>query len=170
MPKLTGRQKVFIVTRLACFDSPKEVVDALKDEFGIDVNNDHIWTYDASKEQNRVRLRKEFLDLFDSTRLAFLAGQMQEPIANKHFRLRELGKLLGKAKKSGAVVIATNILEQAAKEDGGVYTNTAKVEHSGEIRTPDGLSDDERAARLAAFVGAVRARRAGPDPDGAAEA
>lgn len=39
------------------------------------------------------------------------------------------------------------------------------LEHSGEIRIPDALTDDERAARLAALLDAARARRDGLGAD-----
>lgn len=37
MPALNDDQKLFIVQALACFDTPTQVIEAVKQEFGVEV-------------------------------------------------------------------------------------------------------------------------------------
>jgi hypothetical protein len=131
MPKLKREHQIFIVTSLACFDTPSEVVAAVKDTFGIDVDRGQVWTYDASKPHLRTRLSDELLEIFDTTREAFRNDVTGIAIANKSVRLRELQKLYETAKDRGAVVVAAEILEQAAKETGGAFTNRRELSGPG---------------------------------------
>lgn len=162
MPRLTEAQKVFIVTRLACYDSPSEVVEACRQEFGLDVDRGQVWTYDAATPANRGRMSAELVALFDDTRKRFLDEVTDVPIANKAVRLRKLqqlvdGLLTGTLKVPAALV--AQLLEQAAKESGDAFTNRHKIEHSGKIGSEDPLTDEERADRVMAILERARARR-----------
>ncbi|MEP8995491.1 DUF2280 domain-containing protein, partial [Enterobacter hormaechei] len=53
------------------------------------------------------------------------------PIANKAYRLRALDRMMNNAEKMRNIALATEIIEQAAKECGDAYTNKHKFEHSG---------------------------------------
>jgi len=134
MAILTGPQQAFIVTCLACFERPADVVDAVRETFGVTVTRQQVWTYDASQPGQRERLARKLVALFDATRRQYLEDTASIPIANKAYRLNRLQKLLERAEGMGAVTLAKDLLEQGAKEMGEVYTNRHKVEHAGEVR------------------------------------
>ena len=132
MPKLKGPQQAFIVACLACYDTPSEVAEQFRETFGFDVERGHVWNYDASKPLNRERMRTELVRLFDETRRKFLDDVEGVAIANKAVRLREIQKLYDRAKERGAVVVAADLLEQAAKEVGNVFTNRRDLTSGGQ--------------------------------------
>lgn len=131
MGKLTTEAKAFIVTALACFESPSDVAESVRYEFGVEVPRNRVQEYDASGHR-RDRLAKKWQELFDETRRAFLEEIARIPIANKSVRLQRLERMTARTEKMGNIALAAQLLEQAAKECGGAYTN--KREHSG----PDG--------------------------------
>lgn len=120
MAALTEEQKVFIVQRVAMFDSPQTITNALKEEFGIDVPRQRIEDYDPSKRPNIPKKRKE---LHDATRAAFLEEAAKEPVAHRAVRIRRLARMADKAEGKGNFVLAKDLLEQIAKEVGDHYTN-----------------------------------------------
>lgn len=52
------------------------------------------------------------------------------PIANRAFRLRALGRMAERAESVKNLALAAQLLEQAAKETGGTYTNKQQVDLS----------------------------------------
>jgi hypothetical protein len=136
MPALTEPMKLFIVQALACYDTPTQVAQAVKEEFGLDVTRMQVARYDAPKATAKD-LSKKLRDVFAVTREAFLADVSTIPIAQQAFRLRVLQRTLNKVEGQGNVAMVSQILEQAAKESGGAFTNRTKLEHSGEIRHPE---------------------------------
>ena len=113
MATLKEPVKIFIVQSLACRDTPQEVADAVKQEFGIQIERQQVAAYDPTKVRGKD-LSKKFVDLFHETRKKFDEGLIDIPIANKHFRLKQYDKLL--AKNSKNVVMSLNILKQAAQD------------------------------------------------------
>jgi hypothetical protein len=122
--------KAFIVQALACYDTPSQVVDAVKEEFSIVVSRPQVQGYDPEKKQGSG-LSKKWRDLFFETRKKFLDDAGSIPIANQTFRLRTLNRMLQKVEKSGNVMAVTQILEQAAKEVGGAFTNKRQLTGEG---------------------------------------
>lgn len=130
MAALKEPVKIFIVQALACRDTPQEVADQVKQEFGVDVDRMQCATYDPTKVAGR-NLSKKFRVLFEQTREKFDKGLIDIPIANKHYRMKQYDKLLNKTKNT---VMALKIMEQAAKDSGGQYTN--RTEHTGKDGSP----------------------------------
>lgn len=128
MAKLNDAQKSFIVQALACWDSPQEVADAIKVEFGLDVHRSQVAQYDPTKAAGRA-MSKQWIQLFNDTRQRFRQEVAEIPIADQAFRLRALGKIYDRHISRGNVVGAAAVLEQAAKEAGGAFTN--RREHTG---------------------------------------
>ncbi len=159
--KLTAEQKRFAVQCFACCMTPQQVADAVKEEFNIVVQRSHIVYYDAGRNQ---KLKKDLAELFEKTRKEFCEETGKHAIAYVGYRLGRLQRMSEKAEQSKNFVLASQLLEQAAKDAGGLYTN--KREHSGpgggaiSIETSDAtLTDEQRVARLAAIFDAGRARR-----------
>lgn len=125
--KLSDEQKRFIVQALACFDSPSDVADAVKEEFGIEVSRQLVQTYDPTKHAGKD-LAKKWIAVFHASREEFLASTAKIPIANRAFRLREMEGNYRRLKRQKNYVAANAVLEQAAKECGDVYTNKTKID------------------------------------------
>lgn len=122
MAALSNDVKAFIVQALACFDTPSQVADSVKKEFGLDVTRQQIETHDPTKYSGKG-LAKRWVALFEDTRKRFREDTAEIPIANRAYRLRALGRLAEKAESSKNARLALQILEQAAKEVGDVYVN-----------------------------------------------
>lgn len=124
MAKLTDGQKAFIVVRLACFDQPSEVVEAVQQEYGLKVTRQQLQVYNPETVEGE-RLSEKLKQLFADTRKRFLEDVQAIPIANQAYRLRELQKLYHANPRNA--VLRADLLEQAAKEAGGQYTNEVQV-------------------------------------------
>jgi len=126
MAKLTEPQKLFIVKALACFDSPTRVANSFREEFGIELSRAQVAKYDPTKAAGGEMAAK-LIVVFDETRKAFKEGAGEVPIANKAVRLRSLNRMFEKAEGQGNMVFAAQMLEQAAKEVGGMFTNRREL-------------------------------------------
>jgi hypothetical protein len=127
MAALKEPVKIFIVQALACRDTPQEVADLVKQEFGIEVDRMQCAAYDPTKAAGK-NLSAKFKKLFEDTRKKFDKGLVDIPIANKHYRIKQYDKLLQKTKNT---VMALRIMEQAAKDSGGLYTNKTELTGAG---------------------------------------
>lgn len=128
MAKLTDTHRRFIVQALACWDTPQEVADAVKAEFNVDMHRAQVAQYDATKVSGKDMAAK-WRDLFHATREAYRKAAAEIPIAEQAFRLRSLGKIHERHMARGNLGGAAAVLEQAAKEVGGAFTN--RREHTG---------------------------------------
>lgn len=133
MAALKEPVKIFIVQALACRDTPQEVADQVKQEFGIDVDRMQCSSYDPTKVAGR-NLSQKFKDLFEKTREEFDAGLIDIPIANKYYRLKQYQRQLDRTRN---VKTALKILEQAAKDIGGQFTNRQEItgKNGGPLQT-----------------------------------
>ncbi|MEX5421734.1 DUF2280 domain-containing protein [Enterobacter cloacae] len=130
MATLKGEVKAFIVQSLACFDTPSQVVELVKKEFGLSITRQQVESHDPTKANGRG-LAQKWVELFHDTRKRFQTELSDIPIANKAYRLRALDRMMNNAEKMRNIALATEIIEQAAKECGDAYTNKHKFEHSG---------------------------------------
>lgn len=150
MAALKGEVKAFIVQSLACFDTPSQVVEAVKKEFGLAITRQQVESHDPTKA-NGKGLAQKWVDMFNITRDRFLNEISDIPIANKAYRLRALDRMATKTEGMKNFALASQLIEQAAKEVGDAYTNKHKFEHSGPnggaIETVTMNKDDYKAAR-----------------------
>ena len=130
MASLKGEVKAFIVQSLACFDTPSQVVEAVKKEFGITIPRQQVESHDPTKA-NGKGLAKKWVEMFNETRERFQNEISDIPIANKAYRLRVLDRMATRAEGMKNLALTAEIIEQAAKECGDAYTNKHKFEHSG---------------------------------------
>lgn len=158
MAALTSEVKTFITQALACFDSPSQVAEAVKKEFGITVTRQQCETHDPTKVASKG-LGKKWADLFNETRERFKTGAEDIAIANRTYRLRVLGRIAVKAEDMRNYALAMQALEQAAKETGDAYVNRQKKDDGGA---------DEAAQPTQVVIGVVDARRS-TDGDGQPE-
>lgn len=122
MAVLTSDVKAFIVQALACFDTPTQVSQAVKQEFDIDVTRQQVEQHDPTKRAG-ANLAAKWRTLFEDTRKRFREETSEIPIANRAFRLRVLGRMAEKAENMKNMALTAQLLEQAAKEVGDVYVN-----------------------------------------------
>ena len=133
MATLNNEVKAFIVQALACFDTPSQVAAAVREEFGIEVSRQQCEAHDPTKRAGRD-LAKRWVTLFNDTRERFRQETAEIPIANRAYRLRMLDRMASKAEGMKNMALAAQLLEQAAKETGGSYTN----KHQHELSGPNG--------------------------------
>lgn len=130
MATLKGEVKAFIVQSLACFDTPSQLVELVKKEFGLSITRQQVESHDPTKANGRG-LAQKWVDMFNTTRERFQNEISDIPIANKAYRLRVLDRMATRAEGMKNLALTAEIIEQAAKECGDAYTNKHKFEHSG---------------------------------------
>lgn len=131
MAALKSDVKAFIVQALACFDTPTQVSQAVKQEFDIDVTRQQVEQHDPTKRAG-VSLAAKWVTLFHDTRKRFREETAEIPIANRAYRLRAMNRFVERAETMKNIGLAMQILEQAAKEVGDMYVNRAKKEEAGD--------------------------------------
>lgn len=153
MATLNNEVKGFIVQALACFDTPSQVVEAVKQEFGVELSRQLCESHDPTKRAG-VNLAKKWVTLFHDTRKRFREETAEIPIANRAYRLRALGRMAEKAEKSKNMGLTAQLLEQAAKEVGDIYVNRHRKDEP----------DDEPAIPTRIQVDVVDARKPNAEP------
>lgn len=138
--KLDDTARTYVVQALACFDPPSVVARSVKEEFGLKITPQAIEAYDPTKRAGRS-LSAKWRTIFEETRKAFLEDTAKIGVSHKAVRLRALERMAAKAEASGNVVVAANLLEQAAKEMGNAFTNTRVLQGGLAISTPKTLND-----------------------------
>jgi hypothetical protein len=127
MAALKSEVKAFIIQSVACYDTPTQVADAVLKEFGIKITRQQVEQNDPTKVSSKG-LAKKWVDLFHSTRERFQTEIADIPIANKAYRLRTLNRMATNTENMRNYALTAQLMEQAAKEMGDVYTNKQKVE------------------------------------------
>lgn len=122
MAALKNEVKSFIVQALACFDTPSQVVEAVKNEYGLVLSRQQVETHDPTKSAGKG-LAVKWVTLFHDTRKRFREETAEIPIANRAYRLRGLGRMAEKAESMRNLALTAQLYEQAAKEVGDVYVN-----------------------------------------------
>ncbi|WP_298287101.1 DUF2280 domain-containing protein [Novosphingobium sp.] len=123
MRRLADAIKRRIVEHLACYCSPAEVVDLIAQEFDVNLTPRHVRAYDPTSFQYAgSHLWLEYHQL--------VRGRYQEEIGeiaitHRAYRLKRLQQLYEIADQKGDVRQAAAMLEQAAKEVGGMYGSPA---------------------------------------------
>jgi len=127
MADFTEEQKRFIVTQLAQYRAPAEVVALFREEFEDDagINVRRVIGYDPTRPSYYAG--PEWIELFHTVREKYTTEVATIPAANQAFRINTLNFMIQAAVKKGNHVLAANLLKQAAEEIGGAYTNERNV-------------------------------------------
>lgn len=133
MAQLRKEIKLFIVRSLAVFNTPKETVDAVNEEFKIKVSPQQCERYDPTKRAGKD-LSKDLVNEFNETRKLFTENIQSIPVANKVYRLQKIQNMINSSGKNNMLVLQA--LEQAAKEVGDVFSNKIKQEIGGKDGKP----------------------------------
>lgn len=127
MNELSDEVKDYIVKELALYRRPAQVVAGVKAFFDLTVDRRHVQHYDPTKGAALKRLGPRWVNLFHETRSRFDAETAAIPIAKQSYRLAMLQRMAEAAEEKQQFETAARILEQVAKERGGVYTNKRTV-------------------------------------------
>ncbi len=130
MAALKDDQKLFIVQALACFDTPSQVIELVKQEFDIDVTQQQLQAYNPATKAG-ARMSQKLKDVFEVTRTRSLEEVSDIPVANQAYRLRQLHRMANEAMRRKNIVLAASLMEQAAKEMGGMFTNKRELSGPG---------------------------------------
>src|SRR5688500_9422327 len=127
MPKsdLKNSHKQFIVKLLAVYESPADVIQLVKENFEITVTLQKLQHYDPTTVMGRD-LSKTLKELFEETRKEFDESAII-PLSKKVVRLKKLSKYVQVFEGMGNYGKAAEIIEQIAKDDGGVFTNRREI-------------------------------------------
>jgi hypothetical protein len=140
--KLTDEQKAFIVKGYARFEGTGEVCRSFKEKYNAELSPSHALAYNPSGVN--FHGAQKWLTLFERTRKNFIENTQDIGITTKSFRLQELHKLYGAAVTRKNVKLATEILEQAAKEMGEVFTNKREIKSDVRSVTATMTTDELR--------------------------
>lgn len=137
MARLTEQMKRFIIMEYAVFRGPTEIARRLEEVFGVVVDKQQVHNFNPDPTiWHRDPVAKKWVKLYEETRAAFREETEGISVANVTFRLREAADIYRRAKQSGNLVLAMDILAQAAKEMGGCFTNRQKLTGSGRKDLP----------------------------------
>ena len=121
--KLKNNHRAFLVREFACFATPSEAAEALKQDFGIEISPQGAQHYEV-KSVGGKRAAPEWHELFQVARAAFLEHVSNEvPEAHKAFRIQQLARASRIFKQNKNYLAMANMLERIAKEMGNVHTN-----------------------------------------------
>lgn len=115
MATLKAECKIFIVQSIACYETPSQVVESVREKFGIKISRQQVESHDPTKVSGKG-LAQKWVDIFNATRARFLKETSDIPIANKAYRLRVLDRMAVNAESMNNYGMTADILEQAAKE------------------------------------------------------
>lgn len=152
MAQLKKDVKLFIVRALAVFNTPTQVAVLVNEEYALTVTKQQCERYDPTKRAGQD-LSSELKAEFEAARKAFLNTPQNIPIANLSVRLQHYQHILERVGKNN--VLAMKVLEQAAKDVGGQFTNKTELTGAGGgpiqqentttvIATPDQIRDTMR--------------------------
>jgi len=125
-PSIPDEAKRFIINALAAFDTPSQVVAAVKEEFGLDVTRQAVEAHDPTKYAGK-NLATKWREMFDASRAGFINEATAVPIAHRSTRLRALYRMAQAAERKGNYPLAAALNKQAAEEMGNAYTNRREV-------------------------------------------
>lgn len=128
MATLKKEIKLYIVRSLAMFNTPQETVDLVNEEFKVKISRQQCERYDPTKRAGKD-LSQELKEEFEHTRKEFLEKPLNIPIANLTVRLQRLEKQYAVHAKNP--LFSLKILEQAAKDMGGQFTNKTELTGAG---------------------------------------
>jgi hypothetical protein len=146
MPKpqrLRMEQQRFVVEALAAYRTPQEVVELVNEVYGLKLSRQAVHRYDPT----HGRPAKKWRVIFDAAREQFLRDAARFAVAHQSYRIQEIEAIYRAAKRSGNYRLCLDALEQAAKEEGGLFTSRRHLDdRSWDLTT----ATDDQLRRIAA--------------------
>lgn len=162
--ELSDAQKLEIVEALACYRAPGEIIRHFQSEHDLDLTHKQVGGYDPTRPHYTAG--DKWRDIFDARRKKYLEDVASHPNANQGYRLGLLQEGIEAAKKAKNWPLVAQLLEQSAKEVGGVLTNerNLKVDDSRTQRARDMTPEDRKLAMAELIRQALEMRAAGQVP------
>lgn len=129
--RISEEVKLFAVQHLAMFDTPSQVAGAVKAKFGLEMTRQQVAQYDPTHEPKPAA---KWCQIFTATREGYLESVASIGGAHRSIRLRRLDRMALGAEEKGNFALATQIYEQMAKEEGGLFTNSRRIGLFGQAR------------------------------------
>jgi hypothetical protein len=123
-PRVPDAIRAFIVRALARYLSLSETVDAVKEHFERVVTRQYVYSLDPSNPHSDVA--RKWRDLHRVEREKFLSELSSIPIGDQAVRLQRAETLYHNNRRNP--VFQKELLEYAAKELGGQFTNARRVD------------------------------------------
>jgi hypothetical protein len=127
MASLSNEHKVFIIKGFAAFQTPSQIVESVNEEFRLRVTRQQVWKYHPDNPQTADKWK----ELYKEFHALFVKETSQHAIFQKSYRGAELTDMYRKAKGARNFQLAAQLLEQGAKEEGGLYTNRRELTGKG---------------------------------------
>lgn len=127
---LTNEQKEWLVCHYACFWTTEKVLDQFKEEFGFRPEPGAAIKYNLNnltEDEIAQRRKTIWIETHRRAREAFEASIRDIPIASPTYRVQQLNTMFEQAYSRRNFMLAAKLLEQAAKETGGAFTNKREV-------------------------------------------
>lgn len=131
--RLTEDQKTFIVTKLAQYCPSSMIVRQFHEAWPDTAISPQLVYQHRPEGAQGKDLAKKWIVLHEIVRKAFMEDVSRIPIADKVVRMGQYQELYDGLFAMGDLAEAAKVLEKAAKEMGGLFTNERKVEHDGTI-------------------------------------
>ena len=158
MADLIEEQKLEIVSMLACFREPSAIMAHFQSEHGLQLDRKQVGRYDP--QRSYYAGGDKWRAIFDARRSAFLEDVSAVPIAHMGYRLQMLQQGLDAARRANNWPLVASLLEQAAKEIGGVYTSRRTLQISDTApKSAANLTPEERKAALTELIRQAMERR-----------
>ncbi len=136
--------KRFVITQCARWERPTAIARMVKEQFGVNMSPQATEGYDPTKRLGR-NLSMPHRKLFNAERERFTHEIDAIPIANAAYRIAKLQQYSERAEDEGDLKLAAQMLEQAARDLGELFTNRVNVTGTAAQPTDDlkDLTDDE---------------------------
>lgn len=159
MADLTDEQKREIVEALACYRDVPSIIRAFHIEYGITLDRKQVGRYDPTRPY--FAGSEKWREVFEARRRAYMEDISDVPVAHRGYRLNMLQRGVEAAEKAGNWLLAARLLEQAAKEVGGVFTNQQSFQLDSSSSRPAYLdmTPEERRAKVADLIRQVMEQR-----------
>jgi hypothetical protein len=140
--KLNLEQKAFIVTAYARFEGTAEIIRSFRERYDLELTHAQANHYNVPGAS--CNCAPKWKELFQSVRKSFLDNVDAIGIANKTVRIQRLEYLCSLALTRKNVKLAAELMEQAAKEMGEVFTNRREVKSDVRSVTATMTTDELR--------------------------
>jgi len=117
--RLTDRQKIYVVRRLAAYDKARAIAQSLARDFGVTVTIKAIESYNPSLATGR-HLGQRWRALFAQAREDYLKSTAEIGVTQKAVRIRWRERLTQRAEEAGKFKAASDILDAIARDVGDI--------------------------------------------------
>ena len=167
--KLKDHHRAFLIREFACFATPMEAADALRQEYGIEITPQSAQHYDATSGAGS-RAAKKWHELFNISRAAFLEHvETRIPHAHKAVRIKKLAHAADAFEQNQNFMAMALMLEKIAREIGGAFTNRRELTGKGagpiQFEDVNSMTDDEIDQELRRLLNVGDGARMQPAPD-----